>query len=270
MERNEKLRALQLCELDILRAFVDVCQRLGLRYYAVGGTLLGAIRHHGFIPWDDDIDVAMPRTDYDYFSRVAQTELGSNYFYQCADTDPYYFLTYAKIRKKGTFVFEERFRNARFAQGVFIDIFPLDFCPPRGIVCHALFNILAVMNCRGNVDSGGAYMPYSELIGKLGYAFLHMYTPDGIVQARRRLLLLSKCLSDGKTLASYSGAYGYKKEVFPQEWFGTPNILPFEGENLAVPQESQRLLTQLYGNYMQAPLPSERCCHVNLEKTTVG
>lgn len=270
MEHNEKLRALQLCELDILRAFAGVCERLGLRYYLVGGTLLGAVRHGGFIPWDDDIDVAMPREDYDRFARIAQAELGPNYFYQSPDTDPHYFLTYAKIRKKGTFFYEERFRDARFEQGVFIDIFPLDFCPPRGPVCHLLFNTLAVMNYRGQVDSGEPYRPYKELSGKLGYAFLRLYSPRGLVRARRRLLRLSRRLSDSRTLASYAGAYSYRGEIFPEEWFGAPCMLRFEGKDMAAPQESGRLLTQLYGDYMQLPPPSERRCHADLERTTVG
>lgn len=270
MEGNEKLRALQLCELDILRTFTDVCERLGLRYYLVGGTLLGAVRHGGFIPWDDDIDVAMLREDYDRFARIAQAELGTDYFYQSPDTDPHYFLTYAKIRKKGTFFYEERFRNAQFAQGVFIDIFPLDFCPPKGPVCHLLFNVLAVMNYRGQVDSGEAYRPYAELSGRIGYALLRLYSPEGLVRARRRLLRLSKRLSDGKTMASYAGAYGYRREIFPEGWFGMPRMLRFEGQDMAAPQESEQMLTQLYGDYMQLPPLPQRCCHADLEKTIVG
>lgn len=269
MEGNEKLRALQLCELDILRAFTDVCERLGLRYYLVGGTLLGAVRHGGFIPWDDDIDVAMPREDYDRFARIAQAELGPNYFYQSPDTDPHYFLTYAKIRKKGTFFYEERFRDARFEQGVFIDIFPLDFCPPKGPVCHLLFNVLAVMNYRGQVDSGEAYRPYAELSGRIGYALLRLYSPEGLVRARRRLLRLSRRLSDGKTLASYAGAYSYRGETFPEEWFGTPRDITFEGVIFSAPQGTEQILRQFYGEYMQLPPLSERCCHADLERTTI-
>lgn len=270
MDCKEKLRALQLCELDILRVFTDVCDRLGLRYYLVGGTLLGAVRHGGFIPWDDDIDVAMPREDYDRFARIAQAELGPDYFYQSPDTDPHYFLTYAKIRKKGTFFYEERFRNARFTQGVFIDIFPLDLCPPKGPVCHLLFNVLAVMNYRGQVDSGEAYRPYTELSGRIGYTLLRLYSPRGLVRARRRLLRLSKRLSDGRTLASYAGAYSYRGEVFPEAWFGLPRNIAFESIKSPVPRGAEQVLKQFYGDYTQLPPPSERRCHADLERTVVG
>ena len=95
MEIDSRLRKLQMAELEILKEFVRLCEAHGLQYYLVGGTLLGAVRHKGFIPWDDDIDVAMPRGDYDRFSQIAPKELDPRYFYQCPDTDPHYFLTYA-------------------------------------------------------------------------------------------------------------------------------------------------------------------------------
>lgn len=266
---DTKLRQLQLIELDILKEFVRICDKYTLRYYIVGGTLLGAVRHRGFIPWDDDIDVAMPREDYERFAAISQEELGQEYFYQSADTDPHYFLSYAKVRKKETFVFESRFQNVTFQQGVFIDIFPLDFCPVRGAVCHFLFNVLAVMNYRGQVDSGELYHPYTELIGKLGYLFLKQYSPQKLTVLRKRLIALSKRLSDGSLVASYSGAYGYQKEVFPQEWFGKSNKIMFECFSVAAPQKSDLLLRQLYGDYEQLPPLPQRASHVDIEKTKI-
>ena len=89
---DQKLRQLQLVELEILNEFVRICDEYKLQYFLVGGTLLGAVRHQGFIPWDDDIDVAMPRQDYDSFAEICAKELKRQYFYQSADTDPNYFL----------------------------------------------------------------------------------------------------------------------------------------------------------------------------------
>lgn len=251
MEIDSKLRQLQLAELEILDEFVRVCQAHDLRYYLVGGTLLGAVRHQGFIPWDDDIDVAMPREDYDRFAQIASEELGPQYFYQCPDTDPHYFLTYAKVRKNGTEVCEERFRNSKFHKGVFIDIFPLDFCPKPGLICHLLFNVLAVMNYRGQVDSGEDYKPYKELSGKIGYAVLQMLSPKGLIKVRRRLLWLSNRLSRGAYIASYSGAYGYGKEVYPVEWFYVNKEVAFEDGRYLGPANSEAILSQVYEhNYM--------------------
>ena len=264
---DSKLRQLQLSELEILDEFVRVCEKHGLQYYLVGGTLLGAVRHQGFIPWDDDIDVAMPREDYDRFAEISARELAPQYFYQSPETDPYYFLTYAKVRKNGTEVYEERFKAARFHKGVFIDIFPLDFCPKPGLLCHLLFNVLAVMNYRGQVDSGEAYVPYEEISGKIGYAVLRMFSPKGIVGIRKKLLKLSKYMSKGSHMACYAGAYGYRKEVFPIDWLRAGKELSFEGRMFLAPIAHERLLSRSYGEaYMSLPPEEERRQHTVIEK----
>ncbi len=264
----DKLRQLQLCELEILDEFVRLCEKHGLRYYLVGGTLLGAVRHHGFIPWDDDIDVAMPRADYDRFGEVCRTELDLKFFYQCPETDPYYFLSYNKLRKNGTEVYEERFKDAKFHQGVFIDIFPLDGCPKPGLICHLLFNVLAVMNYRGQVDSGEAYRPYEELSGRIGYVVLRLFSPRGLVKLRRKLLRLSKWLSDGEYMACYAGAYGYKKEIYPVLRLGHQIRLErFEGRWFAIPELAEEILELMYGTmYLRIPDQPERLKHISMEK----
>lgn len=268
---DSKLRQLQLSELEILDEFVRVCEKHGLRYYLAGGTLLGAVRHRGFIPWDDDIDVAMPREDYNRFAEISAQELAPQYFYQCPETDPYYFLTYAKIRRNGTEVYEERFKDARFHKGVFIDIFPLDFCPKPGPVCHLLFNVLAVMNYRGQVDSGEPYVPYEEISGKVGYAVLRMFSPKRLTQVRKRLLHLSRGLSSRKYIACYTGAYGYRKEVFPADWFQAGEKLLFEQQEYAVPLKFERFLSQVYGSgYMTLPPEGKRKQHASTEKIDFG
>lgn len=264
---NDKLRQLQLTELEILKEFVRICDKYGLRYYLVGGTLLGAVRHQGFIPWDDDIDVAMMRADYERFAEICQEELDSQYFYQSPETDPYYFLTYAKIRKNNTEIYEERFRNSKFHKGIFIDIFPLDFCPKPGLICHFLFNALAVMNYRGQVDSGEKYVPYQEISGKIGYWLLRVLAPRQIVRLRRRCVRLSEQLSKHQYIASYSGAYGYRKEVFPYLWFQSNVYLPFAGQEFSSPVMFHPFLSQVYGvKYLALPPKSERTYHIQLNK----
>lgn len=270
MEIDSRLRKLQLMELEILNEFVGLCEKHDLRYYLVGGTLLGAVRHQGFIPWDDDIDVAMPREDYDKFAEICREELGKDYFYQSPETDPHYFLTYAKIRKNGTEVYEERFQNAKFHKGIFIDIFPLDFCPKPGPVCHLLFNVLAVMNYRGQVDSGEEYQPYKELSGKIGYTVLRLFSPSRLVQIRRRLLKLSRSLSQGEYVASYSGAYGYDKEVFHVSWFAKGAVLNFEGRRFEGPAETNKELAQIFGDDFMVPPPkAEQQWHIEVRKSNL-
>ncbi|MFI3254577.1 MAG: LicD family protein [Eubacteriales bacterium] len=259
------LRKLQLCELEILREFVRICTKYELRYFLVGGTLLGAVRHQGFIPWDDDIDVAMLREDYDEFAKIAQVEFGETYFYQDYNTDPHYFLSYAKIRKNGTEVYEERFKNSQFHKGVFIDIFPLDYCPKPSLFTHFLFNVLAVMNYRGQVDSGEEYNPYDELIGKLGWEVLKIFSKSQTIKLRKNLILFGKFIGKQTYIASYSGAYGYKREVFPLAAYDKLHHTLFCEELYSVPIKYDLYLTQIYGgNYMRLPEKSDRHTHINV------
>lgn len=264
---DPRLRELQLCEMDIFREFVRICDKHGLKYCLIAGTLLGAVRHGGFIPWDDDIDVVMMREDYDRFAELCKTELDPQFFYQNSETDPYYFLTYAKLRKNGTSVHEERFKDSKFHKGAFMDIFPLDNCPKPGLVCHFLFNVLAVMNYRGQIDSGEVYVPYEELIGKIGYTVLRLFSPRGLVRLRRILVRLSKAISKGVYVASYSGAYGYYKDVYPRKCYADSTTVVFEGETCIAPSDPMAYLAGIFGDdFMQIPPEEKRYTHIDVDK----
>ena len=111
--------------LEILQAFAEVCEKNGLKYFLVAGTLLGAVRHQGFIPWDDDIDVCMPWSDYCRFLDIGQKELGDKYFVQTTKTDSNWYRPHAKIRMNGTAMFEKSMMNYHIHQGIWIDVFIL-------------------------------------------------------------------------------------------------------------------------------------------------
>jgi lipopolysaccharide cholinephosphotransferase len=122
---DEKRKKLWAVLLDLLHEFDKVCQRHHLRYFISAGTLLGAIRHHGFIPWDDDIDVEMPREDYDKLIQY-KDEFSLPYKYQTPETDPGYFLSFNKLRNANTSSVSVILQYAGFCQGAFLDIFPMD------------------------------------------------------------------------------------------------------------------------------------------------
>ena len=262
-----KLRRLQLCEIEILEEFVRICEKHDLQYFLAGGTLLGAVRHGGFIPWDDDIDVEMPRRDYELFAEYCAKELNNRFFYQSALTDKKYFLTYAKLRKKGTLFYEKRFEGSGFHKGIFIDIFPLDFAPKPGVIGRFLFNIMAVGNRRGQVDSGEKYIPYKKVSGKICYALFKLFTPKGMVNLRKFLVALSDKLSSKEYLASYSGAYGYSGEIFREEWYSSAASAEFEAKEYRIPVNYDMILKTLFGEtYMVVPPESERRAHCDLSR----
>lgn len=117
---------LQKKQLDVLKAFIKVCEKHNLTYFLVYGSTLGAIRHHGFIPWDDDIDVGMPRKDYEEYIKLQKEYEGTPYFIQTWKSDPCYIYSYAKLRDSSTTFLENAFKNHRINHGVWIDIFPVD------------------------------------------------------------------------------------------------------------------------------------------------
>ena len=130
MEPTEKqLEKLKRIELNILQEYIKACEILGLNYCLIGGTLLGAIRHKGFIPWDDDIDVAMPRKDYEVFIREAQKVLPNNLFVQSFLSDSHLPYNFCKVRDNNTTFIETATQKRKIHHGVFIDVFPLDNYP---------------------------------------------------------------------------------------------------------------------------------------------
>ena len=126
-EGCDELGQAKLVMLKLLRVFDDICRKNNLKYWLDGGTLIGAIRHNGFIPWDDDIDVAMLSDDYEKFIEIAQQELPDDVFLQTRKTDKKYPLYITKLRDKYSTYEEQNVARLNCHKGIFIDIFPMDY-----------------------------------------------------------------------------------------------------------------------------------------------
>ena len=266
------LRNIQLCELDVLCRFSELCDAHGLKYYLVGGTLLGAIRNGGFIPWDDDVDVAMPRVDYEKLASLCREDkglLGEQFFYQDHTTDPQYYLPYAKVRKRGTYVCEPEFAKARSKeQGVFIDVFPLDPCPPKSASLRFSYKLFAILHSRARVLTGSKKPKGKRLVWHIAYFATCLIPRKWILRLRDRILMRMRAKSNGKWLASFSGSYGYAREIFRAEIFGEGTKLDFEGHTFNAPSESLSQLLQIYGkSFMDLPEQKERKLHIDVENS---
>ena len=252
-----ELKRLQSLEVDMFRVFIEICEKLNLRYYVLGGTLLGAVRHGGFIPWDDDIDVGMPREDYEVFLQKASSLLPPHLFLQNYRTDSEYCLNITKIRNTNTTSIENESRQPNICHGVFLDIFPLDHYPGT-----ALAELWYKVKRRVlKVRIGKAFVwddkpnPFKELLKKP----LDLIWPD-VKQAVEEREKLFRSFSYSGMIANFCGQWG-EKEIVPAEWYAEACELEFEGLTVKAPKEYHKWLTQVYGDYMQLPPVEKRVTH---------
>lgn len=260
---SEQLERMKVLETAMLAAFVQVCTELQLRYYLVGGTLLGAVRHQGFIPWDDDIDVAMPREDYEIFLREGQKYLPEYYFLQHLGSELNYYANFAKLRDKRTTFVEYNVRKYPICHGLYIDIFPLDNYPdnPREQKKMDFQQTLFRRRTRAAVEIPP--QARHSLLVELGLKATAVLTVLRWPNFRKALEAREKLhtsVKPGVQWANYCGAWG-KKEIMPAAWYGEGAELTFGGLNVKGPKHYAKWLTRVYGDYMQLPPVEKRVGH---------
>lgn len=249
-----------------LQAFDKFCTDHNLRYYAMGGTAIGAVRHKGIIPWDDDIDVAMVREDYDRFISL-KNELKDSKYEIVDPSNPGYYLSYAKFVDKTTTLLE--IEQYEFVIGVFIDVFPLNHVKDdiKSIKVYQK-EYLNVCNCH--------FYGYQNLLCKSNLRFLSLSHPRGIlywlhllkVKIRKKYYShrfweydTQLKASKGDRLLNYDTQYAMEKELFKSEWFEKQIRVPFEDTEICLMGGYNEYLTQMFGDYMSLPPVEERVSH---------
>ena len=267
------IQKLKRIELDMLKVFVLTCEKLGLKYYLLGGTLLGAVRHQGFIPWDDDIDVGMPREDYDRFEKEAQKYLPDYYFIQTRNTDQELLNNFMKIRDSRTTFIETSVKNQKINHGVYLDVFPLDYYPESSWE-QKIFDIKnQVLKLRirdaFTLPDKSKHAAHIEFALNIASKLLTLVYPDVKSALDKQNKLFTEA-TQSRILANYCGAWG-KKEIMPAEWYGKGKCIEFEGIQVKAPKEYEKWLTQVYGDYLKLPPVEKRITHhftelIDLEK----
>lgn len=251
----EQLQSLKNCERDMLAEFVRICDKHGIKYFVQGGTLLGTVRHGGFIPWDDDVDVSLHRDDYEKFLAVAEEELPDYYFLQTKDTDPEYPNNFAKIRDSRTTFIESSAKNLKINHGAYIDIFPLDNYPDgKKAKIYELKKRLLTQRIYK-----AFYMPHMSFIAKIITMITVILFPSlkGAVEKREKLF---KSVPYSDRVVNNSGAW-LDKEIIPREWVQDTIQMEFEGIKVNVSDKFDEWLTYVYGDYMNLPPENERVGH---------
>jgi len=253
---QKQLRSIQLKQLEIMIEVDEICRKQNLCYYLIGGTLLGAIRHKGFIPWDDDLDIGMPRKDYERFMKVGQNFFSDKLFLQNHNTERNHYVPYAKIRLNNTVMREKACAHLDCHSGVFIDIFPLDMVSanPRvrhfiGLSCNLIHRIV---QAKLHISLGESRIKY-----RLKKFLAAGFSVKCLWGLAHKLLKLQLCGNEGYLTNAFS-PYGIDKEMLLPHQYGDPIELEFEGNRFFAPACPDFLLTQVYGDYMTFPPESER------------
>ena len=261
---QNKLRQLQLTELGMLMDVVNVCDRNGITYYLSSGTLLGAVRHKGFIPWDDDIDIEIPIDEYRRFLEIAQSELGDQYFVQNYITDPNFNFAYTRIRKNNTTFLDPYHMTYQIHHGVWIDIFPL-VALNMGKSLYVKRKILSLSNfvqIQNKIDSHKE--EFEKMLGSAGMKIMSTFSklPMKTRQKIHAGLLNTVFDADPAKCTHRANVWGNITTVFPKEVYeGEPELLEFEGFMLKVPHQYKRYLEIKYGDYMKLPPEDQRKGH---------
>lgn len=242
---NQKImERLRKCQIYILDEFDKLCKKHGLRYYLMYGTLIGAVRHKGYIPWDDDIDVGMPVEDYKKFLKIGKNELPDSLFLQTDQTDCYHARFFAKIRMNNTAFEPTESLQAKKHTGIFIDIIPLYKRDKK-------HNMLQKVRVKlGDIMN-------EVLIGKREKNKLcrKIYAPVYIMPSGF-IAKLRNWLWDTKGALYYGFGYYHPKEAFE------PSVeLEFENKRYPAPKEYDDILHTIYGEYMQLPPPEKQVTH---------
>lgn len=255
---DTNLRELQLAELDILKEFVRICDKHKLLYYLGWGSCLGAVRHNGFIPWDDDIDVLMPYEDFKKFKEICKNELDSKYFYQDMDTDSDFFYSFAKLRANDTTFMLEAFSKIDIHWGINIDIFPLyDYADDVDVASETFskkikfYRKLLYKNAYTKRRFYKAKSPKEYV--KIACRCLWYYAIPSIYR-KRYIKKVDDLLNDCKGTHYVDIEDVDVLHVFHKDDFGEGVLVPFEDILVRIPKEYDKYLKTNYGNdYMEVP-----------------
>lgn len=267
---RSNLSKVQNIILEIFKQVNSFCVDNNINYYILGGTLLGAVRHKGFIPWDDDIDIGIPRHDYEKFLDKISACLPENYelhTYQNNNNHHYYFSRIVdkrySLKRLGSL--EER------NEEIWVDIFPLDGMPNnilirkihmmRLLINRALYHI----SCFEKINIKRPNRPLSE---KIIINIIKITRFGSKLDTQKKLqkidsLLKKYSYTKSKYIVNFMGQYKFK-EMFPVEYYGKGKLYEFEGIKLKGPERYHEVLSQMYGDYMTPPKDQDKNAHASV------
>lgn len=260
LEGDTPLRQCQLIQLHLLYVFDRICKENNLTYFLAGGTALGAMRHGGFIPWDDDLDVGMPMKDYKKFLKIASNVLPKDVILQTPKTNPNTAIPFSKLRDGYSFYYEMRpdIRTTDFA-GAFLDVIPFEEVPNIAH-CLKIFFLRAISSswmrkCYFmNIASDGYLKMLSALFLVPLFACLH-------AMMRLTISVLKFFIKSKAVAPLFECGYGL---YYPKEWLYTTEARLFENDYFSTPKCIEQYLMHQYGDWREIPPPEKRPRHAKI------
>ena len=261
MQHNLKLDEIQKIQLNILLEVADFCDKNGITYFLTAGTLIGALRHQGFIPWDDDIDILMFRPDYEKFISIFNKRKNAGTKKVFATGYKNYPYAFAKVSDENTVLVESENLNKYFQIGVNIDVFPLDYLGDDLSLANKFVNYIyrygGLMDIK-NISLDRPRPWYKQTFIKIAQMcfkiFSYKYLISKINQIARKY--------ENQTNSKYIGQIVLKakgeREILERKWFSSTIELLFENHLFKAPVGYDAYLRRLFGNYMQLPPPGKR------------
>lgn len=256
----ETLRQLQLVELEILTEIDRICRKNKIHYSLTGGTLLGAVRHGGFIPWDDDADVSMLRCEYQKFRKACQTDLDEKRFYfQDIDNTAGYRWGYGKLRRKGTVFLRENQENMPYEQGVWVDIFPRDGIPDGRI--SRKIHMFCCFAVRKMMWSPVGQKTAASKCQKVIYMILAKVPEHVVKKIYRMLIRCSNHNKHTKLVRALTFPLPNNQKGYERDWYRRYTQVEFENRKFMVQASYKNWLASEFGDYMQLPAIEQRKVH---------
>lgn len=256
---SKTLRQLQEIQLELLKEVDRICRRCGIEYNIIAGTLLGAVRHGGYIPWDDDADVALLRSEYEKFRIACETELDrEKYYFQDHRNTPGYRWGYGKLRRRDTVFLREHQEHMPYDQGVFIDVFPLDGVPDQyGLRCLNNFQCFCIRKILWSevgriADKSPIMRQWYCLLSKIPVRWVFSYYHRLIKAGNKKKTMWVRIL----LFPTPNREYGYSRQ-----WYEESMDILFENHSFKGIKHYQEYLNFKFGDYMTLPPMHQRKVH---------
>lgn len=260
---REVIRKAQLAQLKIMDQIHKVCEKKSMKYYIIGGTALGVVRHAGFIPWDPDIDIAMPRPDYDRFLKECENEMQPVCSIKCYSNDANHYAPHALVVLNGSSLKNRYDKYNNEKKSIYVDIFPLDVAPndirQQNNQAKKIKLIKNLIERKRSViyDHNGLAVRWMKhivrgLFSVVSYRYLCKILDENMKK-------YSYPYPTGNYfLCSMASHYSYKKQCMPSDVYGIPTLYEFENYKFFGPQKIEEYLTRLYKDYMKLPPKEEQ------------